>query len=215
MGLNDGLIAKYMVNNLVWIPEKGLGYYPVQDKNMQYDKNYFNDYVEKANTEIGRALNDARFALVSKYVPTLDVVDIGIGSGKFVDSHPLIWGYDVNPVGIQWLKERGKFYDPYTMSKPYAMTFWDSLEHIKDIEAIIRRADSYVFVSMPIYEDAAHCLKSKHFKPNEHVWYFTDWGLRLWFEEQGFDCLETNYDETNIGREGINSYVFRRKRIDI
>ena len=58
-------------------------------------------------------------------------------------------------------------------------------------------------------------MQSKHFKPNEHVWYFTDWGLRLWFEEQGFDCLETNYDETNIGREGINSYVFRRKRIDI
>ena len=63
---------------------------------------------------------------------------------------------------------------------------------------------------MPIYEDSRHCLKSKHFKPGEHLHYFTHDGLLLWFEQQGFACVEHNDIESQLGREGITSYAFRR-----
>ncbi len=45
-------------------------------------------------------------------------------------------GYDVNPVGVQWLKLRGRWIDLYTADAFPALTFWDSLEHINLIGAV-------------------------------------------------------------------------------
>ena len=63
---------------------------------------------------------------------------------------------------------------------------------------------------MPIYRDQAHCLASKHFKPGEHLHYWTREGLLLWMGRLGFVCIEHNDAESRIGREGIESFAFRR-----
>lgn len=87
---------------------------------------------------------------------------------------------------------------------------WDSLEHIADPAALLARVRQWLFVSMPIYRDREHCLASKHFKPGEHIWYFTDAGFIRWASGLGFDLRERNRIESSIGREDVVSYSFRR-----
>jgi hypothetical protein len=90
------------------------------------------------------------------------------------------------------------------------LTFWDSLEHIDDPEAAVARAGQWVFVSLPVFRNAEHILMSRHYRKDEHIWYFTDEGIRRWFGVQGFVCAEHNTIESMLGRDGISSYAFRR-----
>ena len=67
---------------------------------------------------------------------------------------------------------------------------------------------------MPIFRDLPDLLASKHFKPNEHIYYFTRQGLIDFFEHFGFVCLLTDrFETTSFGREGIESFAFLRKTI--
>lgn len=190
------------------MPEVGIGYYPVKPSETPYDAAYFERYQRQADTPIGRALTDARVEMVARH--WLDtVLDVGIGCGQFVEARPDTWGYDVNPAGVRWLQQHGRYRDLY--GEPVeAATFWDSLEHIPDPAAAVRQIRRMAFVSLPIYGGADHVLRSKHFRRDEHIWYHEDRGIRWWFAQQGFECLESNDMETQIGRDGIGSYAFRR-----
>lgn len=201
------LIDRYSKDQLIWLPEKGMGYYPVKPSDMPYNEEYFKRYQRQADTDIGRELVKARVEMVKRHWSG-SVIDVGIGCGNFVLGHGNAKGSDVNPIAIQWLKKRGLYADPYNGCA--SLCFWDSLEHIFDIEEIVSKAYKFVFVSIPIFESAEHCMRSKHFRRDEHVWYFTDAGLKAWFSEQGFACVEENDMETVIGREDIKSYAFKR-----
>ncbi|MNY29028.1 hypothetical protein D3C86_1630470 [compost metagenome] len=137
------------------------------------------------------------------------MLDVGIGAGQFVAGRPDTQGYDVNPAGIAWLDERGAYADLYG-SKWRALTMWDVLEHIDEPELAVQQATEYVFVAIPIFTDAGDIIRSHHFRKNEHIWYFTDDGIRRWFAEQGFVCVEQNTIECQLGRKGVASYAFRR-----
>ena len=89
---------------------------------------------------------------------------------------------------------------------------WDVLEHIDDPDLAVARAAQFVFVSIPIFSDSTDILTSHHFRKDEHIWYFTDEGLRGWFNQQGFECVEQNRRECELGRKGIGTYVFRRTK---
>lgn len=77
-------------------------------------------------------------------------------------------------------------------------------------ELAVQQATEFVFVSIPIFTDAGDILRSHHFRKNEHIWYFTDEGIRRWFTEQGFECVEHNNIECELGRKGVGTYAFRR-----
>lgn len=191
---------------LLWSEEHGMGYHPRPP--MDYSGPYFAKYQALDATPMGQALTAARVAMVRRHHQG-EVVDIGIGGGRFVleaDAR----GFDVNGEAQSWLVKHDRWQDPYT-AHAAALTFWDSLEHIPDPEQIVASAEQWVFVSMPIYQDSRHCLKSKHFKPGEHLWFFTDWGLIGWMDRQGFDMIERNDIESTLGREEILSYAFRRR----
>lgn len=140
------------------------------------------------------------------------VCDIGIGGGAFVTSING-FGFDVNLKAVEWLQSEGRYLDPYMLpsqSVP-AITCWDSLEHIPEPEKLIEKVDGYAFVSIPIFNSGYHALQSKHFKPGEHIYYFTNNGLIDWFDNLGFDCIDSNMMESDIGREGIYTYAFERR----
>lgn len=205
----DEIFNTALRNELVWVPALGMGFYDVRESDMPYDAEYFARYQRQADTPMGRALTKARIDLVARHYRG-PVLDVGIGAGQFVvERDEPTYGYDVNPVAVEWLQERGLYQDMYIESFR-ALTFWDSLEHIPDAAAAVARAGEWVFTSLPIYEGPEHVLRSKHFRRTEHIWYHTDGGLRWWFEQQGFECVEANDMETQIGREGIGSYAFRR-----
>lgn len=191
-------------NCLLWIDELGMGWHPAEP--MNYEGSYFRKYQEMDETDMGAALTKARVDMVRRHYDG-KVIDVGIGGGRFVLESGG-YGCDVNPEAVEWLGAYGLAADPYIGCA--AISCWDSLEHIPEPEELIERVENYVFVSMPIYKSAADCLKSKHYKPGEHIWYWTDCGLRNWFARLGFECVEMNQIESDLGREGISSYAFRR-----
>lgn len=195
-------------NGLVWLPELGMGRYPVP-KQRPYDEGYFAKYRKLANTPLGHELTAARIRLVGRHYGSGPVLDVGIGAGQFVESRPNTRGFDVNPAGVEWLQHRGQWADLYADRFP-ALTFWDSLEHIDRPDIAVAKAEKWVFVSIPIFENAEHILRSRHYRKDEHIYYFTHKGLVSWFEAQGFSLVEHNELESALGREGIGSYAFCR-----
>jgi methyltransferase family protein len=140
------------------------------------------------------------------------LVDVGIGSGAFVElrrSRRTTYGYDVNPAGIRWLKKRMLFIDPYLVAVD-AVTLWDVLEHISDFRPLLANVRDWLFLSLPIFSDAEHALRSKHFRPDEHCWYFTRDGLVVAMKMCGFALVTESAVETDLGREDIGTFAFRR-----
>lgn len=208
-GYKNTFFERTLADGLVWLPEIGMGFYPVRDTQAPYDAVYFDKYRQQSQTPIGYALTAARLALTERHHAG-ELIDVGIGCGQYVEARAFTLGYDVNPAGIDWLRARGAYADLYAR-RYEAATFWDSLEHIPDPAAAVAQIERFAFVSLPIFQNAEHCVKSKHFRRDEHIWYFEDRGIRAWFDAQGFDCVESNEMETAIGREGIGTYVFKRR----
>lgn len=138
--------------------------------------------------------------------------DVGIGGGAFVlellYEEPDVRGFDVNEHAKRWLEERSLWRNPHRESCE-VLTFWDSFEHIREPGALIDGSGpELVIMSMPIYEDRDDCIASKHFKPGEHLWYFTERGLLKWMRERGFGLRYSGAPES-CWREGIRNYVFQ------
>lgn len=194
---------------LLWSPEKGYGWH--SRPAMLYSGDYFAHYQKLDNTKMGALLTRARLELVGKYCKPIDTVDIGIGGGRYVQESGG-WGYDVCADAVTWLRDNGYYRNPYSdvMGDVKAITCWDSLEHIPDPRALLAEVREWLFVSLPVFEDADDVLSSKHYKPGEHLWYFSSTGFINWCAEQGFECVEMNRVESDLGREGIMSFAFKR-----
>lgn len=210
--MGDGLERGQEVpgsGGLIWYEELGYGYFPVELRG-QYDQAYFDKYQTYRTNSVADALMKARVDLVQKYCGDDPVVDIGIGSGHFIDARGgKTFGYDVNPAGIRWLLDKGLWFDPFAQS-PDNVTCWDSLEHMQRPDLFLDRVKRFFFTSIPVFEDAKHVLRSKHFRPDEHLWYWTRGGFVRWMTERGFSFLEENRMECALGREDIWTFVFAR-----
>lgn len=174
---------------------------------MVYTESYFKAYQHRDRTDMGVQLTNARCDLVRRWYDKT-VVDIGIGGGAFVQASDGL-GFDVCQDAVDWLKDTGRFWD-FPKYGAEAVTCWDSLEHIPDIVQFLEKVSKHVFLSMPIYKDKQDCLSSKHYKPGEHLWYFTHKGLIHFMRWAGFDMVEYTDIESEIGRESIRSYAFTR-----
>lgn len=157
---------------------------------------------------MGAALEAARHGLVARHTGG-PVVDIGIGCGAFIESRPNTWGYDINPAAVEWLHASDRYWNPY-IDPCRAVTMWDSLEHIPRFHDLLANVLERVFVSLPVFADEANVRRSRHFRPDEHCWYFTPDGLLTVMRELGWDCVEVNWSESLLGRDDIASFAFRR-----
>lgn len=201
-----------MTDKFEWDEKRGVGFYPV--KNPVYDAEYWEKYVERSKDDKGHKLNEARVRFVNDHV-TKDatVVDIGIGSGQFIEKRgELTYGYDVNPYAISWLLGKRLWWDPHQKGAR-VVTCWDSLEHMRWPEHFLRRVEYWIFISIPIFKGREHCLKSKHFRVDEHYWYFTNEGLISLMTHHGFELVDQNRMEEEICREDIGTYAFRRPSV--
>lgn len=204
---------------LVWSPRLGMGYCaPPDGYERIYDDKYFNNYAQMKETPLGKKLNEFRVTFVCKHSrPTSEVLDYGCGAGAFVhaarhtsDLH--VFGYDVMEDSVKYLRSTFCFGVPNMHHAGWdVLTFWDSLEHLQNPDEIVSLAREWVFISMPIYNNGEHVLRSKHFKPGEHLWYWTSRGLIDFMDDCGFQCVECVDTETVLGREGILTYAFKRR----
>jgi hypothetical protein len=194
--------------DLKWNPALGIGYLPT--RGYEYDTEYWEHYSELSSTAIGVKLTAFRKSFVIDNLGGPgDLCDVGIGSGSFVKAMSCK-GYDVNPHAKRWLEKNGSFGNPHERSFD-TLTFWDVLEHIDDPTPLLVRP-KHVFVSMPIFPDVAAVLASKHLKPDEHLWYYTEPGLKTFMKYFGFELVSKSDEETKIGRESIMAYFFTRDK---
>lgn len=207
------MVERFAEGRLTWWPELGVGHYPVTAGFEPYDREYFDNFARNAQTDLGRALMQGRCDFVEQHFQGA-LIDVGIGSGAFIEARQnrgrQTYGYDVNPIALEWLGERSLIVDPHLVM-PAAVTLWDVLEHIPDFQSLLANVQKWVFVSVPIFCDVEHVLRSKHFKPDEHCWYFTRDGLVIAMNICGFELVSESRFETELGREDIGTFAFRRE----
>lgn len=193
---------------LSWDERRGWG---TETGTFTYNSDYWEDFRAKDDTPMGRVLTALRRGFVDKQriaspLSVLNACDVGIGGGAYLEAAGGT-GIDINEHALLWLKKRKALWNGRAVD---VMTFWDSIEHIPDPDYYLKRAGSWVFLSTPIYKGADDCLASKHYKPGEHLWYFSHAGMVRFMAERGFELKDANQLENDAGREGIGSYAFRR-----
>lgn len=179
---------------------------------IEYDKEYWEKYIKYENIPICKPLNYFRSDLATKYCN--NIIDIGIGSGAFLKSLNIEKkGFDVNKHAIEWLQDNNLYHNPYEEENNFdGFCFWDVLEHFENPNDILCKVpkNSYVITSLPIFDDITRIHLSKHYRPNEHLCYFTINGIINFFDELKFECIEIRSDEIKIGRQDIMAFVFRK-----
>lgn len=186
-------------------------------KKIKYEADYWQNYINLSGSPIAAALNDFRVSFVEKHLPAHgSILDIGIGSGEFINSSKRkTYGFDVNPYGITWLKENNLYFNPYSKNQNndiVAYTFWDAIEHFTNPSHLLTKIKkgSYCFFSLPIFEDFSNLTASKHYKPNEHLYYWTEQSFKDYLTRLGFSVLEVSDGESTAGRLSIKSFAAQK-----
>lgn len=183
-----------------------------------YDQAYMDKYREYAMTERGAAINAFRQEFAAHYARS--VLDVGIGCGDFVGKWTggPCYGNDVNPAGATWLRERGLFRDvtAETLRTVQAVTMWDVFEHFTQPSEVLKQFQpgQYLLLSLPIFDDLTRVRESRHYRPGEHLTYWTRAGLIRFLDAAGFTLLKESDAEIKAGREAIHSFAFRKRPFD-
>lgn len=206
---------------LVWSPALGVGYRHVTaDPSKVYDDAYLAKYDEYAETALGDALTSARAQLVLAHAaPRATVLDIGCAAGCVVNRLRArglaAYGHDVIPAAV---KRLGPWGEPDPLRRPPGWftdaTFFDSLEHIPEPWYLLDAVASRAYVSIPVFTDDDDVLASRHYRPDEHYWYFTRLGFIRFADALGWECVALSDMETREGRESIATFtLYRREAI--
>lgn len=214
----DDLIRRYDAipdGDLMLCPTQGIAYQrEMQRYRVAYDEAYYQKCAGYEGSDIELALTAGRVDLVNRHVGAeRHVIDIGIGSGAFVKARPWTWGTDINPRAVEWLKEQDLWAED--ASKFTAFTMWDVIEHLEDPQHYLRAIpeNGWLFCSLPIFPNVCagevdYIRESKHYRPGEHLYYFSERGFLNWMAQRRFRLVERSEHETEAGREAIGAYAF-------
>jgi len=197
----------------------GCSTYPF-DTNV-YDEEYCSKYTKYDNTQLGVDLNKFRLEFVQHFIkrvnsPKLKVLDFGCAVGAFckiVAEHFDSYGCEVNSFYEKVWKEDVSG-AKYSLSVPQeqfdVVTFFDSLEHVDDIKGLLEKLNvSHVVISIPIVPKEK-LPQSRHLRPQEHLHYFTTSSLCKFFSQSGYELGGTSSRESELGREDIFTFYFRK-----
>lgn len=201
--------------DLMLCPEHGVAWQrDMTAGRVEYGAAYWQRYLDYEGTAIERALNAGRVALVDEYAgPGALICDVGVGAGTFIRTRRgPTWGTDVNPVALAWLRDRGLW--ATELAAFDALTFWDSIEHVEAPGIYLDqvRPHALVFASLPIFATLAEIRRSRHYRPGEHLYYWTAPGFVAWMAARRFHCFDRRDFETAAGRDSIRTFCFRKGR---
>ena len=188
----------------------GVAYQRDMTVRANYDEAYYDKCKSYEGQQIAERLNAGRVEFVKRWVGGNRVCDVGIGSGDFIKHRPNTYGLDVNPVAIEWLKRNDLWFESFAWFSIY--TFWDVIEHCPEPESYLRHVPigGLAFFSLPVFDDLTKVRESKHYRPGEHLYYWTAQGFVSWMAQHGFLMLEDSDFETRAGRDGIHSFAMKR-----
>ncbi len=182
---------------------------------VDYDEAYFVKVCAYEAGDVSRAVNLGRCELLCRHLPSgARVLDWGAGSGAFMRAARAcgfrVAGFDVIDETVRWLKATGSYSeDPSAFE---ALTLWDVLEHLEDPAELLAQVTpgQRVFVSIPVFSDLRCIRESRHYRPGEHLYYWTSAGFVAWMLSRGFELLEKSDHEVSAGRDSIGAFAFRR-----
>lgn len=178
-------------------------------KNFQYNKSYW-DLMKSLNTRTGKIISKIRWDFVRDTKPSI-VLDYGAGLNFLSECAPDGVTVDTFDVGDFPIKYTGIRHDNYDL-----IFLCDVLEHIPDhriLDGIFKKT-KYVYISLPILPEGKKLRGWKHFKyeTGEHLHYFTEKSLDLFFETRGFKKIKSGYPESQI-RLDIYSALYEKEKI--
>lgn len=199
-------------DDLMLCPEHGVAYQRDMTERVPYDESYFNKCLGYEDQAIAIKINAGRIDLVNRHAGVAtQVLDVGVGSGEFIKKRPFTFGHDVNPKAVEWLKSWERW--SYDFSTFAAFTFWDVIEHVEDPNCYFNqiKPGAFLFTSLPIFSDINRIRGSRHYRPGEHLYYWTESGFVEWMGCYGFELLERADFEIHAGRDSILSFAFQRR----
>lgn len=212
----DSLIRRFDAvkdGDLMLCEHRGIAYQADMSQRVDYGADYLAKCEGYADTPIAKAVNAGRVAMLARHLPEgASVLDIGAASGAFL-REANAWGFagkgcDVIPQVIERLQQDGLYAeDPSGFD---AVTMWDVIEHIDCPELRFKpmHKGAFLFASVPIFASLRQIRQSRHYRPGEHLYYFTRDGFVAWMYERGFRLLEESTHETDAGRDSIGAFAF-------
>lgn len=180
-----------------------------------YGQDYFDKVKAYEDTEVAKRVNSGRLALLQRHLQgSATVLDIGAGSGAFLkcclDSGFMARGFDIIPRTVDLLKAEGHYSKDFGAFE--AVCLWDTVEHLENPQEYLDQVacGSKLFVSVPVFDRLVNIRQSKHYRPGEHLYYWTEQGFVDWMRMRGFRLLETSWHEVEAGRESICAFAFAK-----
>ena len=170
---------------------------------MKYDEDYYYNLL-MIQAEHAKHISEVRWKFVRE-CRAKTVLDYGCGVGFFKAFAPT--GVEVDTYDIGPYVMTGILHDNYDL-----LCLWDVIEHITCIDADLKRYISnsgHVALSLPMLPKKKKLKEWKHFKPGEHLHYYTDEMLNTLFEEYGFRRIASGYAECPP-REDVEEVLFKR-----
>lgn len=180
---------------------------------IEYGKNYVAGYAGRPTVE----LSWVRLAFLWLFAQEGRILDIGYGDGEFIKQASragfFSLGYDAHAedIGVPVVKDlHPGVFDIVTM--------FDSFEHMLDLSEPFKAAPRMFVVTVPWLPEGVtdESIKAwRHYKPNEHLHYFTEKSLIAIFSRHGYG-METRAPIEDIIRKNPQSapntmtFIFRK-----
>ncbi len=202
-------------DDLALCEPEGIAYQVARDFRVAYDSEYFAKVSAYEGGEVAERVNAGRVEFLARFVkPGASVLDYGAGSGAFLRAAIAAGfdgrGFDVMRQTRDWLEARGLYADnPAGFD---AVTAWDVLEHLENPGALVSRLKpgAYLFASIPVFHDLRKIRASRHYRPGEHLTYWTRAGFLRWARAHGFAPVAESGHEVDAGRDSIGAFAFVR-----
>jgi hypothetical protein len=153
-----------------------------------YDLDYY-ELMLRQNSGTAEKINKIRWDFVN-LVDIKSVLDYGCGCGWFKAWKPV--GIMVDTFDIGEYPQTGIVHNEYDL-----ITLWDVLEHLPNFEVLeeLFFDTKYVAISVPIKPKKVKLETWKHYKPGEHLHYFTEEMLDTFFKTYGFRRIKKGQPE--------------------
>lgn len=158
-----------------------------------YNQAYMEETDRKVSLPLAKRIYAARWQLVCEHCFGGTLLDYGCAGGAFHQCAPDCFeatGWDINPSSQFSGQPPTGHYDIVTM--------WDVMEHLPaPLEPVIRLTPDTVFISTPDADNTTieQFTAWKHYKPVEHLYYFTPQTLTMSMASIGYKLSAVDHHE--------------------